>query len=133
MMGDANFTNHINNEVHNTFVINRFVLYFIIFSNNFSSTGNSQCHMLGNIKTLTNTDEIKQIIKGINTKKSYGDDEISAYVMKKLPPVFYKLLAIIFNNCLSLGYFPKSWKNAKILPIPKPGKSPHDQFLYCVV
>lgn len=35
---------------------------------------------------------------------------------------FFKLLANIFNWCLKTSYFPMKFKNAKVIPILKPGK-----------
>ena len=34
-----------------------------------------------------------------------------------------RVLAIIFNNCTNIGYFPAQWKDAKMVPIPKRGNS----------
>jgi hypothetical protein len=36
--------------------------------------------------------------------------------------VFLKCLLTIFNKIWESGDFPKSWKEATIIPIPKPGK-----------
>jgi hypothetical protein len=33
-------------------------------------------------------------------------------------------LTYIYNSCLKLCYFPKEWKHAVVIPIPKPGKDP---------
>jgi hypothetical protein len=33
-------------------------------------------------------------------------------------------LTHLFNHCLRLSHFPKSWKEAKIITLPKPGKDP---------
>jgi hypothetical protein len=39
-----------------------------------------------------------------------------------LPRSVFKFIAKIFNTSLSLNYFPSSWKVAKIIMLPKPGK-----------
>jgi hypothetical protein len=33
-------------------------------------------------------------------------------------------LTHLFNHCFRLAHFPKSWKEAKIITLPKPGKDP---------
>jgi hypothetical protein len=33
-------------------------------------------------------------------------------------------LTHLFNHCLRLSYFPKPWKEAKVITLPKPGKDP---------
>jgi hypothetical protein len=33
-------------------------------------------------------------------------------------------LTNLFNHCIRLSHFPKSWKEAKIITLPKPGKDP---------
>ena len=42
--------------------------------------------------------------------------------IKRLPRKAIIYLNVIFNGCLKLGYFPKTWKIAKVIAIPKPGK-----------
>lgn len=59
----------------------------------------------------------------INNKKSSGSDGLTNHVIRKLPKIFWDCTVILFNNCLVNGYFPKKWKNAIIIPIPKTGKA----------
>lgn len=66
---------------------------------------------------------IKDITKKINNKKSSGFDGISNFLIKKFPDSTLRLLTIIFNNCLNNGYFPSSWKSAKIIPLKKKANS----------
>ncbi|KAH8273750.1 hypothetical protein KR018_007134, partial [Drosophila ironensis] len=54
--------------------------------------------------------------------KSPGDDGINAAALKVLPPSSIKLITVIFNKCLDLGYFPTPWKRSRAVMIPKPGK-----------
>lgn len=68
---------------------------------------------------FTDVNLIKDIVKLVNNKKSSGIDNISNFLIKKLPDSCLKLLTIIFNNCLNNCYFPTAWKTAKILPIKK--------------
>lgn len=74
---------------------------------------------------FTSFSEVQNFIKQMNAKKSAGPDEISNFVIKKLPPTAIKFLVIIFNNCLNNGYFPKNWKKAKLIPLQK-NKNCHD-------
>ena len=68
---------------------------------------------------FTTAIETRKIIKKINSKKSSGPDEISNYILKKLPFSAIKTLTSIFNHCTNNNYFPAIWKSAKIFPIPK--------------
>lgn len=63
------------------------------------------------------------IRRRINNKKSSGSDGLTNHVIRKLPKIFWDCTVILFNNCLVNGYFPKKWKNAIIIPIPKTGKA----------
>lgn len=83
------------------------------FDNSFTAIENDD------VIHFTNRDNIKSIIANINNKKSSGIDEISNFIIKKLPDKTLTFLVIVFNNCLNNGYFPKAWKSAKILPIKK--------------
>lgn len=54
--------------------------------------------------------------------KAPGDDGIMNVLLKNLPPSSINYLRTVFNACLKLNYWPKIFKEAKVVPIPKPGK-----------
>lgn len=62
---------------------------------------------------------IKSHLKVINRKKSSGPDGITNFILKKISNKAVEFLQVIFNNCLNNGYFPRSWKVAKLIPIQK--------------
>lgn len=66
--------------------------------------------------------EVIRIVSTLKSRKSPGNDNINNTLIKHLPKRAFVLLTYIFNACLRLGYFPNSWKLAKVIPIPKPGK-----------
>lgn len=66
--------------------------------------------------------EIRKIIKRLKCKKSPGIDLISNVLIKHLPSKAIVYLMHIFRAGFRLSYFPKTWKHAKVIPIPKPGK-----------
>jgi exonuclease III len=68
---------------------------------------------------FSSPEEIRTIIQGFNNKKSAGPDGIPNTVIRKMPFIFCKLLAIIINNCLNSAYFPTTWKKATLIPIEK--------------
>lgn len=68
---------------------------------------------------LTRVSEVNEIINSLNAKRSSGLDNLSNFLVKKLPPSAMDFLVILFNNCLNNGYFPKAWKMAKIYPLVK--------------
>lgn len=86
---------------------------FVNFDNSNTSLNNR------NHPRLTNLNEILTTSKMINNKKSCGLDNISNYIIKRLPMKAFEYLTILYNNCLNNGYFPSAWKIAKIVPIPK--------------
>jgi hypothetical protein len=61
--------------------------------------------------------DVDDIIKGINTNKAYGPDNISPRLIKEAGPVIVKVLTRIFNRSLQLAKFPSIWKCANVLPI----------------
>ena len=77
---------------------------------------------------FTNACNIRTHINNINSKKSFGFDGVSNFIIKKFPEATLRLLAVIFNNCINNGYFPLAWKRAKILPMKKKpdSKKPED-------
>ena len=68
---------------------------------------------------FTSVEEIRYIVRGLNSKKSAGPDNISNFVIKRLPHSFIRDLTVLLNNCLNNGYFPKEWKRAVMIPIKK--------------
>ena len=71
------------------------------------------------------TKEILEIIK-LNThgKKAPGMDLVNGTIIKNLSEKSLVLIKIIFNAILRIFHFPKCWKTAQIILIPKPGKKP---------
>lgn len=75
-----------------------------------------------NINYFTHYNETKKIFKKLNNKKSFGHDKIPNIVLKNIPKKYIKYYTILFNNLLNNCYFPKDWKKAKVIPIPKKNK-----------
>ena len=67
-------------------------------------------------------EDVKRIIKSFKNKKAPGTSRISKEDLVNLPPEGHVFLAEIFTACLSAGYFPKRFKHAKMIFIPKSGK-----------
>ena len=66
---------------------------------------------------------IKTVFKLFKSKKSPGTDGIKPIAYKHLPPNIIQHLQIIYKAVIMLEYTPKIWKEAKLIFIPKPGKS----------
>ena len=52
-----------------------------------------------------------------------GPDEVHYNFLKQIPQKSIDLLLETYNNIWTGKQFPKSWKQATIIPIPKPGKN----------
>jgi hypothetical protein len=72
--------------------------------------------------TYTKPSEISAILRVLKNGKAPGLDGINNRHLKNLPRKVIVYLTHIFNNCIRLGYFPKQWKHAKVVAIPKPNK-----------
>lgn len=106
------------NEINDTINSNLSDLpnYLFNFNQNFSSLN------FQNEEKLTSVNSLLSYSKLINNKKSSGLDNVSNYLIKKLPVEAFEYLTIIYNNCINNSYFPTAWKVAKICPIrKKPG------------
>lgn len=71
---------------------------------------------------LTSVEEVAQIIRERPNKKSCGSDGVPYCVLKQFDSSLLRWLSIFFNHLISISYFPRSWRNAIVIPIPKPGK-----------
>ena len=61
---------------------------------------------------------------------SAGPDDIHYQLLKHLPANSFATLLDIFNSIWESGNFPPSWREAIIIPIPKPGKDHTDPYNY---
>ena len=69
------------------------------------------------------TDEIYRAIQKASPLKAPGGDGLPALVWKQLWPVVQDQILLLFNSSLYQGVLPSQWKEAKIIPLKKPGKS----------
>jgi hypothetical protein len=67
--------------------------------------------------------EVKDVLKGLPTRKSPGYDLIDANILKSLPAAGIKLILYIFNAILRICHFPIQWKFSIVVMFNKPGKS----------
>lgn len=79
---------------------------------------------------LADEPEVRSIVRRLKNSKSPGLDKIHNNLLKKLPPIGFIYLVFIINCCLKLSYFPSMWKEAKVIGILKPGKSPSQPISY---
>ncbi|UYV61349.1 hypothetical protein LAZ67_1004502 [Cordylochernes scorpioides] len=102
------------------------------FSNQFSKEKEDQPNITYNhqqekMLTMTTPNEVKEVIKYLANHKAPGHDNITPQMAKNLPIKWIVFLAGVFNAALHLCYYPKVWKHAIIIPIPKKSaKSPED-------
>jgi hypothetical protein len=60
----------------------------------------------------------------LKLKEACGIDGIPNECIRHLPRRPLVHLTHLFNHCFRLSHFPDSWKEAKIITLPKPGKDP---------
>ncbi|GFT38153.1 uncharacterized protein NPIL_11251 [Nephila pilipes] len=68
---------------------------------------------------LSSRTEIDCVIDNLSLNKSPGSDRINNELIKKFHNCSPSVLLPLFNKCLNLGVFPKIWKRAKIVLLPK--------------
>ena len=66
--------------------------------------------------------EIKAYLKNCKSSSAPGLDGIRYDVLKQANDKVYEALAKICDACMATGYYPKLWKKAAGIMIPKPGK-----------
>lgn len=77
-----------------------------------------------NSNEFLSVDELTNIIKNRNSKKSAGFDGLPNYAIKKLSFEFIIFLTAFFNQAINSSHFPTAWKTANVLPVIKNGKNP---------
>jgi hypothetical protein len=71
---------------------------------------------------LASPEEIRNIIKYLPNNKAPGPDNIPNKVIKNLSKKALVQLHYIINSIIKLQHFPKQWKIATVVPIPKQNK-----------
>ena len=68
--------------------------------------------------------EITKTLQKCKNRYATGEDQISYQylILKNLDREQLSDIALIYNSCLKTVYFPITWKQAKVIMIPKPGK-----------
>jgi hypothetical protein len=68
--------------------------------------------------------DVQKLINSFNLKKGYGIYGIANECRRHLPRRPLLHLTHLFSHCLRLSHFSSSWKEAKVIILPKPGKNP---------
>jgi hypothetical protein len=66
--------------------------------------------------------DIHKLVKTLKLRKACGLDGIPNECLRHLLRRLRVHLTHLFNHCLRLSHFPKSWKEAKFISLQKPGK-----------
>ncbi|KAI2795347.1 hypothetical protein BLOT_016795 [Blomia tropicalis] len=67
--------------------------------------------------------EVNKVIAMENDKKAPGEDGFTANIIKNVNLVEPLFLHKLYNKCLELSVFPKTWKTSSVILIPKTGDS----------
>ena len=70
--------------------------------------------------------ELMPVIKHLHPHKAPGLDNITAKMIRELPPSGLTTLRYILNATLRMEYWPKNYKIARVIMVPKPAKYPTD-------
>jgi hypothetical protein len=68
--------------------------------------------------------DLQKLIESLKLRKACGIDRIPNECLGQLPKRPLVHLTNLFNHCIRLSHFPKSWKEAKMITLPKLGKDP---------
>jgi len=71
---------------------------------------------------IINVEEVERTLSKCRSRTSPGEDGIGYNLLKKCPLSLFRILARIYSTCLTVGYFPKPWKAAVGVMIPKKDK-----------
>lgn len=79
--------------------------------------------------TPFSTEELQRSLQ-LSHDTAAGPDDIHYQLLRHLPDKAQQCLLELFNHIWKTNYFPPSWQQATVLPIPKPGKPPTDPSSY---
>jgi ribonuclease HI len=78
------------------------------------------------IDDIAKPEAIRWAIKSFKPFKSPGPDQIFPALLQEGLDIIVKPLSGIFKACLLLGYIPKTWREVKVIFIPKPGRTDYE-------
>jgi hypothetical protein len=67
---------------------------------------------------------LQKLLNSLKLKKACGIDDIPNKCLRHLPRRPLVHLTHLINHCIRLPHFTTSWKEAKVVALPKPGKDP---------
>ena len=67
--------------------------------------------------------EVMKVVKSINVSKSSGLSNISSFVVKEAFSILIPQITFLFNLTIRTSIFPRAWKEALVIPIPKTGNA----------
>jgi hypothetical protein len=67
--------------------------------------------------------EVDEVIRNLDDSKCSGPVGIDGIIVKRLHKCLPKFWISLFNKCLVLSCFPKEWKKARVIAIPKSDKT----------
>jgi hypothetical protein len=73
---------------------------------------------------------VQKIIKTLKLKETRGIDGVPNECLRHLSRRPLVRLTHLFNHCILLSHFPVSWKEAKDINLPKPGRDPNFLKIY---
>jgi hypothetical protein len=68
--------------------------------------------------------DLQKLLHSLKLKKACGIDDIPNECLRHLPRRPLVHLRHLINHCIWLSHFSTSWKEAKVVALPKPGKDP---------
>jgi len=63
--------------------------------------------------------DVKSVIKSLPSNKAPGYDKISACVLKDSCETIAPVISRLVNSSFQMAAFPKAWKIAEVIPVPK--------------
>ena len=67
-------------------------------------------------------EEVSDRLAELQPRKAQGPDGVTNTALRLLPEPGVQFLTDLFNACLRQAYFPKKWRKATVIVIPKQGK-----------
>lgn len=89
----------------------------------FDSLGRGDDPLMRELSAPVTVEEVTQVIKSV-PDKTPGYRQVCKADLVHLPRKAVENLTTIFNGCLAAGYWPKQWKTASVIFIPK-SQDPH--------